>query len=136
MTLAPNADHTRLMTLSSAKTPHKALQRTRERLQYVLPLDILTTHYPDLTGGIILNIALPAESHARLEEAAHRAGQSLETRLAQVVLHCLARAELDQARRLDAVLEQLLTWSTPRQLLAAVARTVGNPTTAHGASPC
>jgi hypothetical protein len=123
------------MTLSSAKTPHKALQRTRERLQDLLPLDILTTHYPDLTGGIILNIALPAESHARLEEAAHRAGQNLETRLAQAVLHSLARAEHDQARRLDAALEQLLTWSTPHQLLTAAARTAGNPT-AHGASPC
>jgi transposase len=46
MALAPNADRTQLMTLSSAKTSHKALQRTRERLQNLLPIDILTTHYP------------------------------------------------------------------------------------------
>ncbi|ATW46702.1 hypothetical protein [Streptomyces peucetius] len=136
MALAPDADRTRLMTLASAKASHKALQRTRERLEGLLPLDILTTHYPDPAGGIILNIALPAETHAQLEEAAHRTGQSLETHLAQVVLQSVALAEQDQARRLDAALEQVLTWSTPYQLLVAAARIASHPTTAHGVSRC
>ncbi|MFP1629866.1 hypothetical protein ACLB9X_33060 [Streptomyces sp. 5K101] len=136
MALAPDTDHTRLMTVTRGKSARKALQRTRNRLQHLLPIDILATHYPDSTGSVLINIALPESAHAWLEDAARREGRSTEAHLTDAVHHALTRAEHDKARRLDAALDELLTWSTPQQLLAAAARTINQPTTMHGASGC
>ncbi|MGW0703757.1 hypothetical protein ACWD0A_31515 [Streptomyces sp. NPDC002867] len=135
MALAADADRTRLMTVARGKTARKALQRTRARLEHLLPIDILTTHYPDTTGSILVNVALPERVHARLADAARREGRSTEAHLTAAVHRALTRAEHDRARQLDAALDELLTWSTPHQLLAAAARTINQPTT-HGASGC
>lgn len=136
MALAPDTDHTRLITVARGNTARKALQRTRNRLQHLLPIDILTTHYPDTTGSILINIALPASVHAYLEDTARREGRSIEAHLTDAVHHALSHADHDKARRLDAALDELLTWSTPQQLLAAAARTITQPTTPHGAPGC
>ncbi|MER6617850.1 hypothetical protein [Streptomyces xantholiticus] len=123
------------MTVAWGKTARKALQRTRARLQHLLPIDILTTHYPDSTGGVLLNVTLPQSAHAHLEDTARREGRSTEAHLTDAVHRALTRAEQDKARRLAAALDELLTWSTPHQLLAAAARTINQPTT-HGAAGC
>lgn len=136
MVLAPDIDRRRLMIVARGKTACKALQRTRARLQHLLPIDILTTHYPDSTGSVLINVALPEGAHAYLQETARREGRSTEAHLTAAVHRALTRAEQNKARRLDAALDELLTWSTPQQLLAAAARTVNQPTTTHGASGC
>ncbi|NWF31305.1 hypothetical protein HW130_34685 [Streptomyces sp. PKU-EA00015] len=136
MALAPDADRTRLMPVARGRTARKALRGTRARLEHLLPIDILTTHYPDSTGGVLVNVALPERVHAYLEDTARREGCSTEAQLTAAVHRALAHAERDKARRLDAALDELLTWSTPHQLLAAAARTVNQPTTRHGAAGC
>lgn len=136
MALAPDTDRTRLMTVAGGKTAGKALRRTRARLEHLLPIDILTTHYPDTTGGVVVNVALPENAHACLEDAARREGRSTEAHLTDAVHRSLSRAEYDKARRLDAALDELLTWTTPQQLLTAAARTITQPITPHGAPGC
>ncbi len=71
--LAANHNATRLMTLVHAKTPHQAARRLRHRLGARLPIDVITTHYPDTDHKVLLNVALPAAAHAALKAAARTA---------------------------------------------------------------
>ncbi|EFL21966.1 hypothetical protein SSOG_01678 [Streptomyces himastatinicus ATCC 53653] len=50
VTFAANADRTRLMTVQRGKSQGHTLHRLRRRLDTVLPIDVLTTHYPDRHG--------------------------------------------------------------------------------------
>ncbi|MGB8938880.1 MAG: hypothetical protein WCD21_01355, partial [Streptomyces sp.] len=62
VTFAANADHTRLMTVQSGNSPGRALHRLRRRLGTVLPIDVLTTHYPDRRGRVLLNVVLSSRA--------------------------------------------------------------------------
>lgn len=49
------------MALVPAKTPARAARRLRRRLEDRLPIDVITTHYPDASGKILLDLVfLPA----------------------------------------------------------------------------
>ncbi|GAA3311921.1 hypothetical protein GCM10020295_82740 [Streptomyces cinereospinus] len=74
--LATNHDTTRLMTLVRAKTPGRAAHRLRQHLATRLPVDVITTHYPDAAGQVLLNLAFPPTVHATIRHAAHETGQS------------------------------------------------------------
>jgi len=56
--LAANADRTRLMAVHGARSPGGALHALRRQLDALLPVDVLTTHYPNRHGQILLNVAL------------------------------------------------------------------------------
>ncbi|MFJ4633402.1 hypothetical protein [Streptomyces sp. NPDC088847] len=56
--LAANADRTRLMAVQGARSPGGALHGLRRRLDALLPIDVLSTHYPDRHGQVLLNVAL------------------------------------------------------------------------------
>lgn len=62
--LAANRDRTRLMAVHPAKTPSRALQSLRRRLHHLLPIDVLTTHYPDQHGQVVLNLELSRTARA------------------------------------------------------------------------
>lgn len=47
------------MTLLNAPTPDRAACRLRHRLADPLPVDVITTHYPDADHKILLNVAFP-----------------------------------------------------------------------------
>jgi hypothetical protein len=42
----------------------------RRRLDALLPIDVLTTHYPDRRGRVLLNVALPHTADQALRQAA------------------------------------------------------------------
>ncbi|WP_349636910.1 DUF6083 domain-containing protein [Streptomyces mirabilis] len=70
---ASNNDRTRLLTLQHAKTHGRALRALRRRLDAVLPIDVLTTHYPDRQGRVLLKRALSRTARtpsARLRQSA------------------------------------------------------------------
>ncbi|AZM57370.1 hypothetical protein DMA15_00040 [Streptomyces sp. WAC 01529] len=120
--LAANHDATRLMMLVRAKSPDRAAHRLRHRVGPRLPVDVVTTHYPDTDGQIVLNIAFPPTAHAAICDAAHRAAQPPELFIRHAIHRALDRHDRDEAARLDQAIQQLLADATPAHLLAAVGR--------------
>ncbi|MFJ7182381.1 hypothetical protein ACIQXA_39925 [Streptomyces massasporeus] len=117
--LAANHDATRLMALVAAKTPQRAAHRLR-RLCARLPIDVITTHYPDADHSVLLNVAFPPAVHAALTADARRAQQTPERFLELAVRRALARHADRETDRLDRAVRQLLAHTTPAYLLAAV----------------
>ncbi|MFB7655017.1 MULTISPECIES: hypothetical protein [unclassified Streptomyces] len=119
--LAASADRTRLMTLYSARSPGGALHGVRRRLGARLPVDVLTTHYPDHRGQVLLNVALPHSADKALRQAAAVLGQRPQDLLQRRVTTVLAQDAREHARRLEARLENLLADHTPDEVLSCVA---------------
>jgi hypothetical protein len=118
--LAANRDATRLMALMNAKTPDRAAHRLRRRLSTQLPIDVITTHYPDASGQILLNVAFPPATRTVLKAAARSTGQTPE-RFVELALRRALAAQADQeAERFDRELRRLLAHTTPAHLLSAV----------------
>ncbi|MBB4796187.1 hypothetical protein BJY54_006891 [Streptomyces nodosus] len=118
--LVANHDATRLMALVSAKTPDRAARRLRRRLHTQVPIDVITTHYPDVSGQILLNVALLLATRTLLTAAAHRAQQKPERFLELDVLRALAKHADQEADRLDQAVRHLLAHATPAHLLSTV----------------
>ncbi|MFI6281804.1 hypothetical protein [Streptomyces sp. NPDC050988] len=119
---AANHDTTRLMALVPAKTPGRAAHRLRRLLDTQLPIDVITTHYSDERGLVLLIVALPPVTRTALKAAADRAGQSPE-RFVQLALHrALAQHASDETDRLDQEVKHLLTHTAAAHLLSAVGR--------------
>ena len=118
--LAANHDATRLMTLGHAKTPHQAARRLRHWLGARLPIEVITTHYPDADHKVLFNVDFPAATHAVLKAEACRAHQSPE-RFVELALHrALAQHADQEADRLDRMVRELLAHTAPAYLLSAV----------------
>ncbi|MEW2120428.1 hypothetical protein AB0945_35720 [Streptomyces sp. NPDC005474] len=133
MPLAANHDATHLLALVPAKTLEKALNRLRRQTGGLLPIDVITTHYPDADGKILLNVAFPPATHADLQAAANSAGQPLRIFLQLALQQALARRADEEAERLDRAVQNLLAHTTAPHLLAALGRTL---TRTPGATPC
>ncbi|MFF9704665.1 hypothetical protein ACF1FE_26285 [Streptomyces griseofuscus] len=119
--LAASADRTRLMAVCSARSPGGALHALRRRLGARLPIDVLTTHYPDRHGQVLLNVALDHAAEGALRQAAAVLGQRPQELLRRRVTAARARDEQERARRLDVRLESLLADHQPEEDLACVA---------------
>ncbi|WP_328512875.1 hypothetical protein [Streptomyces mirabilis] len=133
MPLAANHDATHLLALVPAKTPSKALNRLRTQISSWLPIDVITTHYPDPSGQILLNVDFPPAPHAALQAAADGAGQPLHLFLQLALQRALARHAGAEAERLARVVQHLLAGTTAPHLLTAIGRAL---THATGAAPC
>ncbi len=130
--LAANHDTTRLMALVRAKTPGRAAHRLRQHLATRLPVDVITTHYPDAGGQVLLNLAFPPAVHATIRRAAQETGQSPELFVKLALHRALAQYASDEADRLDRAVQQLLAGTTAAHLLAAVGHAL---TRIPGAAP-
>ena len=119
--LAANAARTRLMAVHGARSPGGALQALRRRLDAWLPIDVLSTHYPDRHGQILLNVALGHTADRALRRDAAVVGQRPQDLLRRRVTAALTRAEQERARRLEDRIESLLAHHTPDEVLACVA---------------
>jgi hypothetical protein len=133
MPLAASHDATRLLALVRAKTPDKALNRLRHQMGGRLPIDVITTHYPDPYGQVLLNATFSPTAYAALKAAAAHAGRPLVLFVQEAVHRALARHAAEEANRLDRALQHLLAGTTPPQLLAALGRSLTHTT---GAGPC
>jgi hypothetical protein len=122
--LAANADRTRLMAVQRAHNPGRALHLLRRQLSSRLPIDVLTTHYPDHCGRFLLNVALERSAAAAIRQAAAVRGQRPQDFLGQRVTAALARQERDRLRLLEARLEDLLACHMPEEVLACAANTL------------
>ncbi|WP_406129056.1 hypothetical protein OHQ89_46370 [Streptomyces canus] len=122
--LAGNSDSTRLLTLQRARTPGRALRALRYRLNGVLPIDVLTTHYPDRHGRVLLNFALSHTARTTIRQAAEACGQRPRDFLKQTVIDAVAQHKEERVRRLMTRFEGLLTQHTPEELLACAASTL------------
>ncbi|MFJ1656739.1 hypothetical protein ACIOC2_36390 [Streptomyces sp. NPDC088337] len=121
MLLAASADRTRLLTVYSARRPGGVLHALRRHLEARLPVDVLTTHYPNRHGQILLNVALHQTADDALRQAAAVLGQRPEDVLRQTVADALARDAQRRTRQLQARLENLLADHTPDEVLVGVA---------------
>nr|WSY56285.1 hypothetical protein OG999_43160 [Streptomyces sp. NBC_00886] len=121
VTLAANADRTRLMTVQSGKSPGRALQRLRRRLDTVLPIDVLTTHYPDRHGHVLLNVVLSRRADTGIRREAAAMGRHPGDLLAERITDGLARSQRQRHHRLESQLQRLLTHHTPEEVLACAA---------------
>ncbi|MFD7225515.1 hypothetical protein ACFV9P_31635 [Streptomyces sp. NPDC059892] len=122
--LAANRDSTRLMAVMKAANADQALNRARRRLKGLLPLDSLTTHYPDQEGQVLLSVAFSPAADAAIRRAAQHEGQEPYLFLAQVIRRALADHARLEAEDLDHALRSLLTRTSPDRLVAAVGRTL------------
>lgn len=111
--LASDTSRTRLLALQRAKTPGRALRALRHRLDAVLPIDVLTTHYPDRQGRVMMNVALSPTARTTVRRTAAACGQRPRDFLRQVVTDAVARHSEERARHL----EELLAEHTPEELL-------------------
>lgn len=123
------ADHaaTRLMALVIAKTPERAAQRLRWRLTTRLPIDVITTHYPDAHGQVLLNVAFPPGIHSALERDARQAGLTPERFVREALHRALAEHADREADHLDRAVRHLLAHTTPAHLLSAVGHALTRP---------
>jgi predicted HicB family RNase H-like nuclease len=126
--LAANDDATRLMTVVPAKTPHAAARRLRRRLGARLPIDVITTHYPDADHTVLLNIAFPPATHAALTAEAARVNQSLKRYVEGALHRALAEHAERETDRLERAVRELLAHTAPAYLLSAVAQALTRPT--------
>ncbi|MER5656475.1 hypothetical protein ABT076_26065 [Streptomyces sp. NPDC002131] len=124
MPLAASADRTRLMAVQRAHNPGGALHLLRRRLDSRLPIDVLTTHYPNHHGQVLLNVALERTTAAAIRQAAAVSEQRPQDFLGQRVTAALALQERDRLRLLEARLEDLLAHHTPEEVLACAADTL------------
>ncbi|MFG2134782.1 hypothetical protein ACGFNV_44510 [Streptomyces sp. NPDC048751] len=116
--LAANADRTRLMALQRAHSPGGALHMLRRRLGSLLPIDVLTSHYPNRHGHILLNVDLKHTAAAAIRQAATVRGQRPQDFLGRCVTDALAEHEQRRRRLLEARLEDLLVHHPPEDILA------------------
>jgi hypothetical protein len=126
MPLGANTDFTRLLALQRAKTPGRALRVLRHRLDALLPIDVLTTHYPDRQGCVLLNVALSHTARTTVQQAAAARGQRPRDFLRQTVTAAVARHQEERARHLTNQLEGLLNQHSPEELLLCAASTLLN----------
>ncbi|MFF4467438.1 hypothetical protein ACWC4A_19105 [Streptomyces mirabilis] len=91
MALASDNDHTRLLTLQRAKTPGRALRALRCRLDGVVPIDVLTTHFPDRQDCVLLDFALSHTARTAIRQAAEACGQRPRDFLRQIVIDAVAQ---------------------------------------------
>ncbi|MFD8970681.1 hypothetical protein ACFV0C_37810 [Streptomyces sp. NPDC059568] len=129
--LAASHERTRLMTVVKARTPQRALHRARHVLDSLLPVDILCTHYSGGDGRILINVSFTPAEYTWIRQAAARAGQSPNAYLRCAVIRALGRTDREAAERLDTALAQLLTNTTPEQLMTATARIITTIRRAH-----
>ncbi len=121
---ASNADRTRLLTLQRAKAPGRALRVLRRRLDDVLPIDVLTSHYPDRRGSVRLNFALSHTVCTAIRQAAEVCGQRPRDFVSQAVTDAVARDDEERTCHLTTQLEVLLVRHTPEELLLCAASAV------------
>ncbi|ANP52016.1 hypothetical protein J2Z21_008884 [Streptomyces griseochromogenes] len=120
MPLAANHDTTRLIALIDAKTPHRAARRLRHQLGGLLPIDVITTHYPDAEHKALLNVAFPPHAHAAMKAEARRTGLPPE-RFVELAVHRALTSHAEQEiDRLSQDVHRILARTTPAHLLAAV----------------
>ncbi|MGW0573748.1 hypothetical protein [Streptomyces tauricus] len=119
--LAANADRTRLMTLQSGKGPGRALHRLRQRLGTSLPIDVLSTHYPDRDGQVLLNVALTPCADRAIRQAAAASGRRPRDVLHERITAGLARDQSRRRQRLESQLQRLLDHHTAEEVLACAA---------------
>ncbi|MEU6182937.1 MULTISPECIES: hypothetical protein [Streptomyces] len=125
--LAANYDATHLMALAGGKNPERAAHRLRRRLTNRLPIDVITTHYPDADGHVLLNIAFPPATYTALKRDARRAGVIPQRFLHEALHRALAEHADRETDRLDRAVRQLLTGTTPAHLLSAVGHALTRP---------
>ncbi|SDP62245.1 hypothetical protein SAMN04487981_12942 [Streptomyces sp. cf386] len=123
--LAANRDATRLMAVAGGKTPERAAHRLR--LTPRLPIDVITTHYPDAHGHVLLNLAFPPATYTALKRDARRAGLTPERFVREALHRALAEHADREADRLDHAVRQLLAHATPAHLLSAVGHALTRP---------
>ncbi|WP_198655607.1 hypothetical protein [Streptomyces geranii] len=122
--LAANAERTRLMAVQQASSPGRALHRLRHQLNALLPIDVLTTHYPDHRGQVRLNVAFSHSARTAIHQAAAARGQRPQDFLSQSVTAAVTRHKRERAQRLTAQLERLLAHHTAEEVLACTASTL------------
>ena len=103
------------MALVRAKTPGRAAHRLRQRLATRLPMDVITTHYPDADGQVLLNLAFPPAVHApRSAAPPSETGQTPELFVKLALHRALAQHAGEETDRLDRAVQHLLTHTTRR----------------------
>lgn len=124
MPLAANRGRTRLMAVMKVGNPGQTLNGARRRLEGMLPVDALATHYPDQEGQVLLSVAFNPAAAAAVRHATEHEGQESHVFLAQVIRRALTDHARREAADLDHALRSLLARTSPDRLVAAVGRTL------------
>ena len=120
--LATNAAWTRLMAVRTAKSPGRALRSLRCELDRLLPIDVLTSHYPDASGHVLLNVAFTRAMRSVIGQAATAQGRKPADFVARTAVEAVGRDQRARTWLLTTQLEGLLAHHTPEAVLACAAR--------------
>lgn len=101
------------MTVRLAKSPGRALQSLRRELDQFLRIDVLTSHYPDPSGQVVLNVGFSRAMRDLISQAAAARGQKPADFLTRTVVEAAAQDERIRARHLAMQLQDLLVHHTP-----------------------
>lgn len=118
MRFASNADRTWLMTVQSGTSPGQALHQLQRRLDMVVPIDVLSTHYPDRHGRVLLSVELGQDADASIRSEAAARGRRPQEVLDERITTALTREQSERRRRLESQLSGLLAERTPEDVLA------------------
>ncbi|MGW6890329.1 hypothetical protein [Streptomyces chartreusis] len=114
------------MAVYGGHGPSRTLHALRRRLGTRLPIDYLTTHYPDRYQQVLLNIDLDATVHEALCREAAALGLRPQELLGRRLRAAVARDSRERARRLEEQLGSVLAHYTPEEVLSGVARRLGS----------
>ncbi|MFJ8955195.1 hypothetical protein ACIRO1_34390 [Streptomyces sp. NPDC102381] len=126
--LAADAARHRLMAVQRADGPAQAARRLRRRLDAHLPIDVITTHYPNAHGQVLLNVTLPPAAHTALHRNARSHGRTPGHHLELALQQNLADHAGREDHRVQTAVRHLLDGTTPARLLTAVAHALTSPT--------
>ncbi|MFD5358313.1 hypothetical protein ACFWJ2_02845 [Streptomyces tendae] len=117
----------------SGERPSPDFTRLRRRIGTRLPVGVITTHYPDRSGRILLNVAFASAAHTALRAVADRAARTPQRFLDLAVHQDLAQHAAAEADRLERALRHLFAHTAPARLIAAVGHCLIRTS---GAAPC
>ncbi|MGI5380585.1 hypothetical protein ACQEV2_41560 [Streptomyces sp. CA-251387] len=88
---------------------------------------MITTHYSDAHGHVLLDVAFPPAAHTALKRNARSAGLTPERYVREALQRALAEHADRETDRLDHAVRHLLASTTSAHLLSAVGHALTRP---------
>ena len=112
----------RLLTVLAAKSMRRALARTWKCLDDLLPIDVLTSAYPNADGEILLSVPMDDSTRDAVVAGARQRGVPPEAFVRGALTNALAERAAREKAWLESSLDALLTRVSPETAVIAVAR--------------
>jgi hypothetical protein len=121
MKLAPTEGLDRIAVLVTAEDERGAIRNVWDRLENVIPIDVLTSVFPNSDGKYTLSFPLPTDALRHISARAAAAGCTPEKLIQDAIAEALARDRTSRRSHLDSRLNELLRDFAPADVVDAIA---------------